>query len=269
MHRNNDLNRNKMKVNLTLKPTYISRRLLLKLGSKILGTGTFMVWFGWGALIRTFEASALASELPQSPRSIASAPEDNQSRLTSAQVLQKLMTGNDRFVASKRQNPHQDFVRVIEVAQGQAPFAAILSCADSRVVPEIVFDQGIGDLFVVRVAGNIATIEDIASEEYAAAILQVPLLMVLGHERCGAVSAALQGGEFPGTIGSLVAALQPAIDLSARKPGDQLTNAIKANVMLQVKRLQGSPVITQLVQRGQLQVVGGYYDLDTGKVELL
>lgn len=243
------------------------RRLLLKHGLGAIGIGTFTAWFGWGVLIQKF--AALAADLTETPPSIAPFPTEHQSRLTPAQALQALIAGNDRFVASKRQNLHQDVVRVTEVAQGQAPFAAILSCADSRVVPEIVFDQGLGDLFVVRVAGNIATIEDVASEEYAAAILRVPLLMVLGHERCGAVSAALQGGEFPGTIGSLVAALQPAIALSARKAGDRLTNAIKANVSIQVRYLQSSPVIADLVKENKLKVVGAYYDLDTGKVELL
>ncbi|MFM7428085.1 MAG: carbonic anhydrase [Elainella sp.] len=169
----------------------------------------------------------------------------------------------------KRLNPHQDFARITEVAAGQAPFAAILSCADSRVVPEIAFDQGIGNLFVVRVAGNIAITEDIASQEYAVGVLKAPLLMVLGHERCGAVDAALKGGELPGVIESLVFAIQPAIQASEGESGDRLTNAVKANVRLQVQRLQTSSVIASALQEGKLKIVGAYYDLDTGEISLV
>ena len=144
-----------------------------------------------------------------------------------------------------------------------------MSCADSRVVPEILFDQGIGDLFVVRVAGNLANIEDIASQEYAVGQLKTPLLLVLGHERCGAVNAALNGGAYPGVISSLVLGIQPAVEASAGKPGDRLMNAVQENVRLQVKRLQTSPVVADAVKAGKLKVVGGYYDLDTGTVTLL
>lgn len=136
-------------------------------------------------------------------------------------------------------------------------------------MPEIVFDQGIGDLFVVRVAGNIAITEDIASEEYAVGVLRTPLLMVLGHERCGAVAAALEGGELPGVIESLVFAIRPAVQASEGKSGDRLTNAIKSNVSLQVQRLQNSSVIASAVQEGKLKVVGAYYDLDTGEISLV
>jgi carbonic anhydrase len=179
------------------------------------------------------------------------------------------MAGNQRFVANKRLNPHQTSARLAEVATSQAPFAAILSCADSRVVPEIAFDQGIGDLFTVRVAGNLANTEDIASEEFAVGVLGTPLLMVLGHERCGAVTAALKEGELPGVIESLVFAIRPAVQASEKEPGDRLENAVKANVRLQVQRLQSSSVIASAVQKGKLKVVGGYYDLDTGKISLV
>lgn len=205
----------------------------------------------------------------QSAQPITTDPSHPHSTLTPDQALAQLMAGNERFVAKKRLNPHQDSVRMTEVAQSQAPFAAILSCADSRVVPEIAFDQGIGDLFVVRVAGNIAITEDIASEEYAVSVLGTPLLMVLGHERCGAVQAALKGGELPGVLESLVYAIKPALDASAKEPGDRLTNAVKANVRLQVQRLQASSVIASAIQQGKLKVVGAYYDLDTGKVSLV
>jgi carbonic anhydrase len=202
------------------------------------------------------------------PSAVAAEPVDTDVA-TPDEALQKLIAGNTRFVQRKRQNPNQTFARMTEVAKEQHPFAAILSCADSRVSPEILFDQGIGDLFVVRVAGNISTAEDIASEEFGTLVLGAKILLVLGHERCGAVKAALTGGEFPGLIDSLVYAIKPAVDASEGQPGDRLENAIKANVRLQVQRLEISPIIAKLVQEGKLKVVGGYYDLDTGKVSLI
>jgi carbonic anhydrase len=191
------------------------------------------------------------------------------SQLTPDRALDRLLTGNQRFVKHKQLNPHQNILRLTEVAQSQVPFAAILGCADSRVVPEIVFDQGIGDLFVVRVAGNIATVEDTASEEYALAFLNTPLIMVLGHERCGAVTAALKGGLMPGSISSLVTAIAPAIKASENEPGDRLTNAVKANVRLQVQRLEKSLLISEAITAGKLKVIGAYYDLDSGEVSLV
>lgn len=247
----------------------VSRRNILKYGIGAIGTGTFTAWLGSNVLTSRLSDTATAAELPPDASVVASQPGVSQSSLTPDEALKQLLAGNDRFLASKRQNPHQSMARVTEVAKGQAPFAAILCCADSRVPPEIVFDQGLGDLFVVRVAGNIATVEDIASEEYATAILGTPLLLVMGHERCGAVDAALKGGELPGMINSLVTAIKPAIDATEGQPGDRLTNAVKANVLNQVRRLQTSPVIARLIQQGQLKIVGSYYDLDTGKVELL
>jgi len=256
-------------MSLKIGTTNVSRRNILKYGIGAIGAGTFTAWVGAGSLTRRVEAVATAAERPKTPQMMATDPGVSKSGLTPDQALKKLMAGNDRFVANKRQNPNQDSVRISEVAKGQAPFAAVLSCADSRVVPEILFDQGIGDLFVVRVAGNVATTEDIASEEYAAAVLGTPLLMVIGHERCGAVDAALKGGDLPGVIDSLVTAIKPAVEASAGQPGNRLTNAVKANVRLQVKRVQTSPVIFKLVEQGKLKVVGGYYDLDTGKVEIV
>jgi carbonic anhydrase len=247
-------------------PQNFSRRNLLQFGAGIIGTGSLTAWLGTGALAQTVEHRA--SRTKQNTAKPASPP--TQSTLTPDQALAQLMEGNQRFVTRKQVNPRQDFARLAEVATGQAPFAAILSCADSRVVPEITFDQGIGDLFVVRVAGNIAITEDIASEEFAVGVLGTPLLMVLGHERCGAVAAAVQGGELPGVMESLVFAIQPAVQASEGKSGDdRLTNVIKANVRLQVQRLQSSSVIASAVQKGKLKVVGAYYDLDTGKVSLV
>lgn len=247
----------------------VSRRNILKYGIGAIGAGTFTAWLGSNALTRKFDAAATAAELPSASPVIAAQPGASKPSLTPDEALKELLAGNDRFVTSKRKNPNQTLTRVTEIAKGQTPFAAVLCCADSRVPPEIVFDQGLGDLFVVRVAGNIATVEDIASEEYAAAVLGAPLLLVLGHERCGAVDAALKGGELPGMINTLVTAIKPAVDATEGKPGDRLANAVKANVVNQMKRLQTSSVIAQQIQQGKMKIVGGYYDLDTGKVELL
>ncbi len=246
----------------------LSRRNLLQFSAGLIGTGSLTAWLGTGALAQAAEDQSSRTKQAQSVNA-APGSAHSQSTLTPDQALAQLMEGNQRFVQRRRLNPNQDAARLAEVASGQAPFAAILSCADSRLVPEIVFDQGIGDLFVVRVAGNIAITEDIASEEYAVGVLGAPLLMVLGHERCGAVAAALAGGELPGVIESLVFAIRPAVQASEGKSGDRLTNAIKSNVSLQVQRLQNSSVIASAVQEGKLKVVGAYYDLDTGEISLV
>lgn len=245
----------------------VSRRNILQLGSAFVGATSLTAWLGSGALARTVQNRADRTQVAQAS---GSAPYTSSSTLTPDEALAKLMEGNQRFVTNRRLNPNQDSVRIAQVATGQAPFVAILGCADSRVVPEIVFDQGIGDLFVVRVAGNIAITEDIASEEFAVGVLGAPLLLVLGHERCGAVQAALEAGtELPGVIESLVYAIRPAVAASEGQSGDRLTNAIKENVRLQVQRLQTSSVIANAVEQGKLKVVGAYYDLDTGEVSLV
>lgn len=239
------------------KPLHLSRRHLIHLGAGIVGTGSLTAWLGTDAL-----AQSVRSSRSHSSELLASDPGTPHSTLTPDQSLEKLLEGNRRFVTNRQTNGHQDAARIAEVASGQSPFAAILGCADSRVVPEIIFDQGIGDLFVVRVAGNIAIIENTASEEYAVGVLGAPLLMVLGHERCGAVQAALNPGELPGVIESLVYALRPAVEASAGQPGDPLTNAVKENVRMQVKRLQNSSVLAA-------PLAAGKYDLDTGEISLV
>ncbi|MGI0487778.1 carbonic anhydrase [Pantanalinema rosaneae CENA516] len=242
-----------------------SRRRLLQLGIGAIGAGSLTGWLGTGAFARTPDSQAS----PSSPDLMAAEPGSSHSTLTPDQALQELMTGNQRFATNKRTNPHQTLVRVEQVASGQAPFAAILGCADSRVVSEIAFDQGIGDLFVVRVAGNIAITEAIASLEYAAGVLGSPLIMVLGHRRCGAVDAAVKGGEYPGMIDSFIYAINAAVESSAGKSGDRLDNAIQENIKLQVRRIKLSPVVADLINKGKLKVVGGYYDLNTGVVSLV
>ena len=154
--------------------------------------------------------------------------------------------------------------RIQEVAQGQAPFAAILSCADSRVPAEIIFDRGFGDLFVVRNAGNVATPEEIGSLEFGTLVLGAKVLMVIGHQSCGAVKATIAGNAVPGQIGSILDAIKPAI-----KPNQTLEESIISNVKLGMSRLQASPVISQLIKDGKLKIVGGYYDLDKGMVKVV
>lgn len=189
---------------------------------------------------------------------------------TSDEALQKLMDGNKRFVGGKAARPHQTAKRRGEVASGQAPFASILSCSDSRVPPEVIFDQGLGDLFVVRVAGNVADDPGIGSLEYSVAILGAPLLVVLGHSACGAVEATLKGGETPGKVGSLVKLIAPAADKVKGQPGDALANAIHANVTLTVDRLKTTgPMLTDALEKKKLKIVGAHYDLASGKVTLL
>jgi carbonic anhydrase len=152
----------------------------------------------------------------------------------------------------------------------QSPHCAILTCADSRVPPEIVFDKGLGDIFDVRVAGNVAGDDETASLEYAAEHLHVPLVVVMGHTHCGAVSAALEGGTLPGKLPDLMAALRPAVDQSAHEPGDRLDNAVRDNVVHVVEQLRAAkPVLSELVETGKLRIVGAVYSLDTGKVDWL
>jgi carbonic anhydrase len=191
--------------------------------------------------------------------------------MTSDQALQALMDGNKRYVAGTLTHPHQDLQRISEVSSGQTPFAIILSCADSRVVPEVMFDQGVGDIFVIRVAGNVATDDTIiASMEYAVAMLGAPLLMVLGHQSCGAVGAAVQGGDLPGHLNSLVQAITPAVEQAKSQPGDTVDNAINANVRLMVEKLQTmEPIFADKVRSGALKVVGARYSLANGAVELV
>jgi carbonic anhydrase len=228
-----------------------SRRNALQYGGTFIGTSLMAAVLGGRAI---FPEPAIAQNKDLTPDT----------------ALKKLLEGNERFVTQKRTNPHQDLERLLEVAESQAPFAAILSCADSRVPAEIIFDRGLGDLFVCRVAGNIATSEEIGSLEFGTMVLGAKVLMVIGHERCGAVKATIEGGRFPGQIGRLIDGIQVGVERSDKEPGqNKLERAIRANVRYQVEKLGKSTVIGDLVDKGQLKVVGAYYDLDTGKISLL
>jgi len=185
-------------------------------------------------------------------------------------VLSDLRAGNARFVSKQFKRPHQTAERQHELATGQNPEASILTCADSRVPPEIIFDQGLGDLFDVRVAGNVARDPEIASLEYATEHLHCPVIVVMGHQKCGAVSAAAEAGTPPGHLSSLVDAIKPAIDAAAKLPGDKIANAVRINVQNVVKQLrEAKPILSEATAAGHLKIVGAVYSLDTGKVDWL
>ena len=187
----------------------------------------------------------------------------------------KLMTeGNERYVANQPRERDFSAGRGSR-ALGQAPFAAVLGCADSRIAPELAFDQGPGDLFVVRVAGNFVTTEGLGSLEFGAAVLGTKLIMVLGHSSCGAVNATVaaiqKGNELPGHVADLARAMKPAIEGEVKQDGPDLEQrAIVANVRYNVKRLeQATPILAEMVAKNTLRVVGAVYDLPTGKIALV
>jgi carbonic anhydrase len=185
-------------------------------------------------------------------------------------ALSRLLEGNRRFVEAKRLHPNQTDGHRNALLGSQHPFATILGCSDSRVPPEIIFDQGLGDLFVIRVAGNIIDDTVLASLEYAAEHLHSPLLMVLSHENCGAVKAALDGGELEGHLPSTTQAILAALKEVEEKPGNPLDNAVRAHARITAERLRSSkPILSKLVESGELTVVAAYYKLDTGIVEIL
>ncbi|HEY2049849.1 MAG TPA: carbonic anhydrase [Caulobacteraceae bacterium] len=187
--------------------------------------------------------------------------------LSPDEAVARLLAGNDRFVRGQLVSPKENLdERRRATVDGQEPFAAVLSCADSRVPAELVFDQGIGQLFGTRVAGNIVTPEILASLEYGVAVLGIRAIIVLGHQHCGAVHAAIEGKATPGQISALYAPLSQAV---ARGSGDEEA-VTKANAQIQAGILAtASPVLSSAVKQGALKIVAGYYALGTGKVTLL
>lgn len=182
-------------------------------------------------------------------------------------ALDDLLRGNERYAGGRPAHPRGDAGRRAETAGGQRPFAAVVSCSDSRVPPEILFDQGIGDLFVVRTAGGVLDDAAIGSLEYAVEHLRVPLLVVLGHTRCGAVEAAIAGGRAPGRIARLVEALRPAVERASSLGGDQSANAVRACARASLALLAAcGPIIAPRVADGSLELVGAVYDVATGIV---
>lgn len=212
-----------------------------------------------------FGSAAVAKE--------AKAPPKPQNVLSPEASLERLLEGNRRYVEGVSRR--HDFKHEREaLSEGQNPYAGILSCADSRIAPEYAFDSGRGDLFVCRVAGNFANDESIASMEYAVAILGVPLILVLGHESCGAVDAAIKSikdnSTLPGHMPSLVTAIAPAVKAVLPQGGDVLNKAIRQNVLDTVAKLSSAtPILSAAVEQKKLKVVGGVYRLKDGKVDLV
>jgi carbonic anhydrase len=223
----------------------LSRRRLLQMG--ITGTAVGLIA---GGLDLAAPSTAIAQDVS-----------------TPDAALAELMAGNKRSL-SGRLTAHDDDLNILKqhTAEGQKPFAGVLSCADSRVPVELVFDQSIGHIFVTRVAGNLLTPEIIGSLEYGAAVLGTKVIMVLGHANCGAVKAAIQGKPVPGQISSLFPHLQPAVD----QAGPDLEATIKANAKIQATLLrESSTVISGMLKDGTVKVVAGYYDLASGAVTMV
>ncbi len=218
---------------------------------------------------RTLLKTAVAAAALTAPRTMLAA--DAEARLypevqTPDEAIQRLVQGNQRFVAGNIQAPNRNMARLKEVAGGQKPFAAFLGCADSRVPIEIVFDQGFGDLFVTRIAGNVADPAIIGSLEFGTLVLGAKVLCVLGHSKCGAVDATIKGQEVPGQISTLYQHIRRA----AKEAKGDLDAAVARNVQVQVEILQeASPVLAARIRSGALKVVGGVYDLESGVVRFL
>jgi carbonic anhydrase len=209
--------------------------------------------FGWLA----FAASSIAGE----PAGVGA-----------DEALSRLLNGDKRFVAGKSEEPHG--AALIErrhvLTKDQKPFAVIASCSDSRVPPELVFDVSLGDIFVVRTAGEVVDRVALGSIEYAIEHLGTHLIVVLGHQRCGAVSAAVSGATDTGDIPDVLKAILPAVEETKGQSGDTIDNAVRANARDIAKRLQSSgPIIAPRVESGEVKIVAAYYSLDTGRIELL
>jgi carbonic anhydrase len=190
--------------------------------------------------------------------------------LNSTQVLVDLLTSNRRYASGAGHHPRQSAYRRAEILPGQHPVAVVIGCSDSRVPPEIIFDCGLGDLFVIRTAGHAIDEAAFASVQYVVEHLGVGLIVVLGHSRCGAVQAAVEEMRAPGPLGVLIERLRPAVMAAAGRDGDLLDNAIIENVRLTIARLRGEePILPELVAEGKLTVVGAYYDLGSGLVTLI
>lgn len=188
-------------------------------------------------------------------------------RTTPKAAFERLMKGNQRYVDNKLQHPNRTKESREALINQQSPFAVVLGCSDSRVSPEIIFDEGIGDLFVVRVAGNVVSPIVLDSIEYSAIYLKSSIILVLGHENCGAVSAVVQRNTKD--IESVAALIEPAIKASENQEGNRIENAIKTNVRLMVEQIKKTAVISKLIEEGNIDVVGGYYRLGTGTIDII
>ena len=224
-----------------------SRRSLLKL------MGSSPLWFG----------GMMSSAIAQKPDNV----------MTPVAALKRLMDGNERYVANKPRDIDFSTTRKALTA-GQNPYACILSCADSRVSPEFCFDEERGDLFVNRLAGNYVNADMIANIEYGVAVLNAPIVMVLGHTECGAIKASIdaatKGTQFPGHIQSITTALRPAVKEGQKQKGNLLDAVTRANIKLSLASLRTStPLIKKMYDDKKIMIVGGLYNLDTGRVEVI
>ena len=182
------------------------------------------------------------------------------------QALERLMAGNRRYVEGKIHEQGRDVFKREQLVEGQTPFAVIVSCSDSRVPPEIIFDQGLGDTFIVRVAGNVLGMLEKESVLFGADALKAPLIFVLGHSNCGAIKAALQGGEAIRDIPEVAKQLAPALKVKPEKDIPRLEQVIKTNVEYVRDHLKAIPLLAQFIKENRLMIIGGYYELETGKV---
>lgn len=192
--------------------------------------------------------------------------------MTSDAALQRLLDGNARFVLGKRHdfNGADLVARRAALSAGQSPFAVIVSCSDSRVPSELLFDVGLGDIFVVRTAGHVVDAVALGSIEFAVEHLGAQLILVLGHQSCGAVTAAVSQADEKGNIPHLLKAIAPAVQATKGKPGDAVDNAVRANALAAAEHIKtSSPIISPRLRSGSLKVLAARYDLDSGKIELL
>jgi carbonic anhydrase len=229
----------------------VSRRRMMQFGAGFIGTATL--------------ASAIGLDLKDPQPAVA------QTTLTPDQALEELLAGNQRFIQGKATNTDQSLKHLQSIAEKQTPFAAIVGCADSRSSLEVVFDQGFGNLFVVRDAGNVATSEEVGSLEFGTLVLGAKVILVMGHYSCGAIKAALTGDEVPGSIPSILAQIEPAVKDYKGQQADKeaMKKATEANVIYQMNKIKKSPVLAELVAANQLKIVRGYFDFTTGVVTLL
>ena len=241
-------------------PELLSRRRFIHLAGLAGGVGLT------SALVPPAAATAVAAD----PTSLLTESRPAKPR----EALRLLLAGNRRWVTGRVRHPHQSIARREAVAAGQSPFAVVFSCIDSRVPPELVFDRGLGDLFVVRTGAH--TVDDVVlgSVEFGPAELGTGLIVVLGHSRCGAVIAAIEaiehhGGQAPGHLQAVVDALRPAYNAAVNQSGDLVDNMVRAQTRLTVRQLMVDSLFADRIRCGELAVVGGRYDLDTGRVDLI
>ncbi|MBF9072787.1 carbonic anhydrase [Streptacidiphilus fuscans] len=238
-----------------------TRRGVLLGGATVLASAPL-----WTTLLAPDAAAAVR---PASPLDAADAPVTPE--LTPERVLHLLQAGNQRWIAGRLRHPHQTVARREQVAAGQHPLATVFSCIDSRVPPEIVFDRGVGDLFVVRTAAQTNDGLVQGAVEYGVEESLTPLLVVMGHQRCGAVTFAVEtlnaGREAPAHLKDVVDALRPAYEAAKGLPGDQVDNTIRAQIRLTVFQLQHDELLEPYEREGRAQVVGAYYSLDSGAVD--